>query len=200
MNTIQIPILPYEIQDLIWRHYFNIYVLTAIREKRNARFNKLKEYIQLNTKDIDLYDINYDNLLNLTDFEDYSALHNERNLNIENIQNNYYPMSSIFQSIQNGLEAFYSLSLTDREKLRTKAREFQFQNKFGSGLFGHNPETEFFSHEYSNIIDDNRKSGCHSGFSFGYCLREIVYLIMNNKDEKEKLWMSHIVNYYITYL
>jgi len=184
--------LPEELMIMIWRKYFEMSVLFEIKKIREARLKTIKEHIKvLNSS---LKDSDTEIFLNLTDVGDYNGL------NRECMEFDKSPLSIVriaFQSIQNGLEAFYSLSLTEREKLRTKATNYKLDHKYG--LFGNDPATEFFSNEYMYIIDNNMKTHCHSGFSFGYCLKIVVLMIMEDESKKLSLWAQNINSYLCKY-
>ena len=168
--------------------------MKELTKSRNDKVHTMCEFIQTLmpykniTEDMKII------IKNLTEVGDFSALNRELNDINTSINDSGYNMKSIFESIQNGLDTFYSLSLIEQNNHKEKA--LVYVPRFQSETAFENPQKQYFENLYSSIIDNNRKQGIHSGFSFGYCNVHVVGLIMKSKNEKLELW-CRLINTYL---
>lgn len=166
--------------------------MNELNKLRDDKINTMCNYIKSLKSNKTILDNIKPIIKNLTEIGDFSALYRES----ININNSYgYNMESMFESMQNGLNAFYSISLTEQEKHKQNALAYFSKYKFEND----DPPKYYFQNLYSSIIDNNRRQDIHSGFSFGYCNIHVVGLIMKPKNEKLELWCKLINSYVIKY-
>lgn len=170
-----------DIEILIMKSYFSKFVLSHIKQQRQSMF----EYLCEDFTDDELTPELKENLMDLTNIGDLMAL------------NRFIPkdrmyMEYIFESIQIPLEMFLSLSLVERQTHIENSRKYRkrYYNSFGS-------QHNYFQDLYTNSIDNKRKSKSHSGFSFGYCLKNLMPFITGDEQDKQNLWRTLLRSYLV---
>ncbi len=158
-----------------------MFVLSQIKEKRIKQFKYLCEGFT----EVELTPEFKEILMDLTDIGDFMALNSY-------IRKEKQYMTPNFESIQIPLEVFFSMSLTDRENHLNKSKKCKQKSYYSFSC-----QHDYFENLLMKFIDDKRKSQCHSGFSFGYCLKNLVPFIIGDDQDKQNLWRKLIRSYLI---
>jgi hypothetical protein len=181
-----------DFKQAVYKKYMQTVICNDIKEIRKAKHQKIVEYIgtilfnNLDVEDFTVSESDIEIIYDLTDIADFMSLQRAINAKYD-IVDNY--TRSVFESIQNGIEAFYSLPIKDRINHLEKGKKHS-----NNGLFN-DPYSNYFSVIYGSIIDTNSKGSVHSGFSFGYCVKHVGLFVSNDKEHNIELWAKLIVSY-----
>jgi hypothetical protein len=178
--------LPEEVLCMIYKSYFDKYVLTGIRQIREKNIRKINENLKYKFTNLNLNTFTHLEYLydvgNYTSYIQFAKLNNFETI---------IKYLDIYTVISNFVEYYFSMDDIGRKHLKGKILGKDTEYRLNAEQLIIHTMGIFANKKYADIFDPYNS---HSGFTASYCIAQILPAIFAKGDIKINWWNQLITN------